>query len=172
MNRHTRFVSIISNRSKKNLESFNLLFNKRLYGNCMSIIRMELDSYIRLYYYQSKCIDREAILESFFNGERLKENSGAYLTDRKLVDFGQNCIGQDAIYNLACNFIHLSKFHDDYDVVWRDGLFKKSVIDVINQHYISNFSYDAAIEDVLVYLPKVMYKIHYHIHRIIGIVLD
>lgn len=94
------------------------------------------------------------------------------MTDRKLVDFGNNEIGQDAIYNLGCNFIHLSKFHDDYDVIWRDDLFKRSVIDVVNQHYISKLNYDAKIEDVLVYLPKVMYKIHYHIHRMIGIILD
>lgn len=74
MNQNEKFISIISKRSNENLKSFNLLFSEKLYGNCMSVIRMELDTYIRLYYFENNCGDRESMLKSFFNGERLKTN--------------------------------------------------------------------------------------------------
>ncbi len=171
MNNNDKFVSIISRRSKENLEAFEMLFDKGIYSICMSIIRMELDSYIRLYYYDRQNMDRESILESFFEGRRLKDRHGKVLTDKKLVEFGEANIGQDAIYALGCNFIHLSKFHDEYDKVWEEPSFKEHIINVINQHYIAQLDQDTNLSEVLQYLPKVMYKIHYHIHRIIGILI-
>ena len=50
MNTVDRFCKILRNRSEENRKSFDVLFRNRLFCNCFSILRQELDSMVRVIY--------------------------------------------------------------------------------------------------------------------------
>lgn len=63
-----------------------------------------------------------------------------------MVDFENNIIGEDAIFDFGCRLIHLSKLHDNLDDVWKDNDLKEHVINVINQHYIAQLDLTSLID--------------------------
>ncbi len=49
-----QFCEIVKKRSEENSKSIKLLYEQKLYGNCISILRQELDSMIRVLFLLSK----------------------------------------------------------------------------------------------------------------------
>ena len=45
-----RFCQLLRKRSEENKNSFEVLFRNRLYGNCFSVLRQELDSMVNVIY--------------------------------------------------------------------------------------------------------------------------
>ena len=43
-----KFCNIVKNRSEENAKTIKLLYENKLYGNCVSILRQELDSMVRV----------------------------------------------------------------------------------------------------------------------------
>lgn len=67
-----KYISLIQNRSEENKIALNLLFAQGLFGNCISILRQELDSFIRVMYLGriSDFDERERLMSQTLSGEK------------------------------------------------------------------------------------------------------
>lgn len=77
------FCNIIRTRSIENQKSFHVLYSNKLWGNCFSILRQELDSLVRVMYllditdlslrdnYMSQTLDGEKWSYVNSNGKKL-----------------------------------------------------------------------------------------------------
>jgi len=50
MEREFKFYKIIKNRSNENKLAFDLLYENKLNGNCIGLLRVELESYMKCIY--------------------------------------------------------------------------------------------------------------------------
>lgn len=102
------FFRIIEARSNENEEALKVLMEKKCYALIGAIIRMELDSLIRVHYFNSANNEvQKDMLDKFF------ANNKWYATDRKMVNMLSNSLGwAKHIYEFCCAFIHLSPYHD------------------------------------------------------------
>jgi hypothetical protein len=95
-----------------------LLYEARLAGQMVAILRQELDSMVRVIYLLAQPSDRRVILiESSVNGEKWsQQNSKRAVTDKEMVDLAQRLQGWTcSVYKFGCAFIHLSALHDYND---------------------------------------------------------
>lgn len=66
-----QFCTLIRNRSLENKKSFDLLYKEKCVSNCISIVRQELDSIIRvIYLLQLKDEIRNCLINQTLNGEK------------------------------------------------------------------------------------------------------
>ena len=70
------FIELIKKRSDENEKSMNALFEQRLIGNCISILRQELDTFIRIIYLglEPNLAERERLMKSTLNGTAVSMN--------------------------------------------------------------------------------------------------
>jgi len=106
--RKTRFVNTVRARSDENERSLNLLIGAECYALTGAILRMELDSLIRVHNYNCSNADtKDCILHGFFEGKKWPS------TDRAMVENMPHIMGwAKHIYDFCCAFIHLSPYHD------------------------------------------------------------
>lgn len=164
-----KFVEIVKSRSKENTDSINLLFEKGIIGNCISILRQELDSFIRVIYL-SKLGDmdeRKRLMQLTINGEQWNEltinGRLRKITDRDMVNFADILFGYiKYVYKFGCGFIHLSSNHNfnsvnpfkslsDYD--------KISIMNYLNQYHNFPLETDLTLDNFKPYLLKVYEKV-------------
>lgn len=114
-----QYISLIKKRSEENEISLKLLFNENLFGNCVSILRQELDSFIRIMYLGriSDFIERERLMAQTLAGEKWTtltvKNKWKPITDSDMVKIANELEGYvQYVYNFGCSFIHLSDFHN------------------------------------------------------------
>ena len=164
-----RFCKILRSRSEENKRSFDVLFRNRLYGNCFSILRQELDSMVRVIYLLniSDLALRESFIRQTLNGQKwsfINHNSKRQnVTDKDMVDLANNLNGwTQNVYKFGCAFIHLSKFHDYLTDDPFQTLSDNEKDDIINQmqnYHFANLSRKSKLNDIIPYLPRVMEKI-------------
>ena len=69
-----KFIELVINRSNENSKAIRNLYNENLIGGCMSILRQELDSFVRIIYLGrvTNPEERSRLMEQTLNGERWK----------------------------------------------------------------------------------------------------
>lgn len=119
LNTKQKYIELIKNRSEENRKSISLLFRQNLIGNCLSILRQELDSFIRLMYLGriSDISERERLMNQTLNGEKWKVQTVNHkwksVTDREMVEKATELKGYiQFVYKFGCAYIHLSDFHN------------------------------------------------------------
>jgi hypothetical protein len=111
-----QFYDIVLRRSQENFKSFELLYQNGLYGNCVSILRQELDSYLRVLFLKV-AHKRTLFMHQTLNGIKwhyFEDGKKHTVTDRMILDsLDWTTSGWERmVYDLGCAFIHLSNFHN------------------------------------------------------------
>lgn len=169
MNNTERFCQLLRNRSNENKKSFEVLFRNRLYGNCFSVLRQELDSMVRVIFLlnETDLGKRDAFIRQTLNGEKWSfiNNNGKRqkITDKDLVDLANNLNGwTQNVYKFGCAFIHLSNFHDyqsENPFKALEDSDKDSIINQLHNYHGAILDRDSSLHDIIHYLPSVMDKI-------------
>jgi hypothetical protein len=110
-----QFCQILEERSAENVSAGQLLFNNRLYGQIISVLRQELDSLVRVVFLLSKDLNTRQyfILQTLQNTKWTLPNSRTVVTDRHMVDLTDRLHGwTNSVYKLGCALIHLSPMVD------------------------------------------------------------
>lgn len=164
-----KFCGILRTRSAENKESFDVLFQNGLYGNCFSVLRQELDSMIRVIFLLNipEIPQRESLIQKTLNGEKWTfinhNNKVQTITDKDMVNIANDLWGwTQNVYKFGCAFIHLSNFHnylteDPFMTLPENE--KSDIINQINNYHFANLNIDSNLNDIIPYLPKVMAKI-------------
>lgn len=112
MNNLKQFCEIVKKRSEENSKSIKLLYEQKLYGNCISILRQELDSMVRVLFLLSQEQEtRQLLIQQTLDNEKWhigrKQIKDFELINNilKLHGWARN------VYMFGCSFIHLSVFH-------------------------------------------------------------
>ena len=116
MNNLEKFCSIVKKRSEENAQSIKLLYENKLYGNCVAILRQELDSMVRVLFLLSQPPNiREQLINQTLNNEKWKIGN-KQIKDFMLVDSVINFHGWARnVYYFECAFIHLSSYSNYFD---------------------------------------------------------
>jgi len=164
-----KFCKILRNRSIENKKSFDVLFANKLYGNCFSVLRQELDSMVRVVYLLniSEIDKRNLLIQKTLNGDKWTfinhNNKVQNITDRDMVDISNELWGwTQNVYKFGCSFIHLSNFHnyltEDPFMALSDTQ-KEDIINQINNYHSANLNLNSSLEEIIPYLPNIMEKI-------------
>ena len=115
----SQFIKLVKNRSEENRLSLNNLYESHLLGNCISILRQEIDTFIRIIYLGrlSSVQERERLITLTFNDEKWNtltiNNKIKNVTDKDMVDIASEVKGYvQYLYKFGCGFIHLSNYHN------------------------------------------------------------
>lgn len=113
------YIALIQKRSEENRQSLQLLFEQQLFGNCVAILRQELDSFVRILYLGRipDAKERERLMHQTLSGEKwtvlTANNKMRQITDKEMVEKATELKGYvHYVYKFGCGFIHLSDFHD------------------------------------------------------------
>lgn len=112
------FCRMVRERSAENATAMRLLFGHRLLAQCMGILRLEVDSMVRvIYLLEASPARRAELLEASASGGLWqRENGKGRVTDREMVELANRLQGWTAsVYKFGCGFIHLSRYHDYND---------------------------------------------------------
>jgi len=169
------FSASIISRSKENNDAFECLYEKQLYGNCISILRQEVDSLIRIFYLLSydDIEDRNLFISMTVSGEKwsLINSNGKrqFITDRDMVELtsSHKLFGwANYVYKFGCSFIHLSRLHN-YGIINPFQTLgdndKKAIISYMNQYHNAGVNENSSLDDFIPYLPKILEKISSHV---------
>lgn len=182
-----KFIQIIKSRSAENSKTIHLLFDNGIIGNCISVLRQELDSFIRVIYLGklNDMSERQRLMNLTINGQEWSEltinGKLRKITDRDMVNFANTLFGYiNYVYKFGCGFIHLSNNHDFENKNPFESLSrydKTSIITYLNQYHNYPFENELTIENFKPYLLKVYEKVSsnmlYHLDEIKeGKVLD
>lgn len=160
------FFKIVLDRSNENKKALDILVGEQCYALVGSIIRMELDSLIRVYYFNNSKPERqEEMLKKFFDGDRWAP------TDRRMIENMPHSLGWARhIYDFCCAFIHLSPYHDwatssDIPNLTREK--RKSIVSEIREQQNDVWGYDTSLvieenfgfEDLILFAPHIFKKL-------------
>lgn len=108
-----RFCNIVKNRSDENAKTIKLLYENKLYGNCVGILRQELDSMIRvLFLLTCEQPKRMMFVKQTLNNEKWHDGKRT-ITDFLLLKNIFRMYGWARnVYLFGCSFIHLSACHN------------------------------------------------------------
>lgn len=165
----SKFISLIKQRSCENKKAFDALYQLQLYGNCLSVVRQELDSLIRVIYLLTipDLHEREVLIHATLNGEKWKRKNSAgkmiIITDKEMVELSEKLNGWTlSVYKFGCSFIHLSQFHDYHIIDPLNALSeieKENIINHINYYHGASLNIKSTINDVIPYLGNILEKI-------------
>jgi len=113
------FYTLLKKRSVDNVKAFNACYETYCFGQCISILRQELDSYMRVLFIES--LDNEENKKLLME-QTLRNKKWVYLTKgglrKKVTDSeifkatSRLNSWESMVYRFGCSFIHLSSFHD------------------------------------------------------------
>ena len=108
-----KFFDIVMARSNENQRALDLLLSSNCHALVGAIIRMELDSLIRVHHFNNADEKtKEILLNNFFNEGEWKFN-GKRIYDSVMLKNMPPLLGwAEHIYAFCCAFIHLSPYHD------------------------------------------------------------
>jgi len=110
---HILYLAVLG-RSLEQLEGFLLLFKEKQYGNCIALLRMQMDSIMR-FFGVLNAEDMHDIANRLANGDQLRnleDKDGKKMRDgylHKLLDKINPGFSHD--YDYACGFVHFSQEH-------------------------------------------------------------
>lgn len=163
------YIDLIKNRSEENSKAINALFAQNLLGNCLSILRQELDSFIRILFLGrlTDISERLRLMNQTLNGKKWTEltanNKWRQVTDRNMVDKSTEIKGYiHYVYKFGCAFVHLSDFHN-YEITNPfDKLDFSEQFDIklyLNQYHGFPKDKDLTVDNVAPLIPSVFKKI-------------
>lgn len=162
-----KFLRQAKSRSSENMESFALLYANGKFGTCISILRMELDTLVRLVYLSFHCPPAEAVrlMTQSVNGEkwsRLNANGKIIkVTDKEMVDLATTIGWERIIYDFGSKLIHLSDYHaygTDDPVVKLPAATRNQMGQYLS-HYHGWSGSQLTFSDIIRHLPDVMTKL-------------
>lgn len=161
-----KFFSIIKSRSDENKKAIDILLNEKCYALIGAIIRMELDSLIRVYYFKSIDVNKqEELLENFFDNKKWIKR------DREMVKQISVKLGWTThIYDFCCAFIHLSPYHDwasSSEIPNLTQEKRSEIVKGIKAQQNKNWGYDPTLEidenftfdDLILFAPHIFMKL-------------
>ena len=159
-----KFCTIVKKRSAENAQSIKLLYENKLYGNCVAILRQELDSMVRVLFLLSQPINiRKQLIKQTLNNEKWKIGK-TQIKDFMLVDSICNLHGWARnVYYFGCAFIHLSSYcnYFDEDIFNKVSKTEKDVIkNFMIQYQEFPVDLDITFETMQPYILKIFDKIN------------
>ena len=161
-----KFYTIIKARSDENEKALALLLEARCYALIGGIIRMELDSLVRVHYFNNTdSKEQNLLLDKFFMGSKWPN------TDRNMVNYLASSLGgAEHIYDFCCAFIHLSPYHDWAslsDVPSLTIAKRHSIVNEIKEQQNDVWGYDTKLninddfkfDDLLLFAPHIFKKL-------------
>lgn len=165
----SQFIGLVKNRSEENRLSLNNLYEDRLLGNCISILRQEIDTFIRIIYLGrlSSVHERERLINLTLNDEKWNvltvNNKMKNITDKDMVDIASEVKGYvQYLYKFGCGFIHLSNYHNYKTENPFDRLSLSEQIDIkfyLHQYHGFPIDSDLTIEIIEPLIPEIFNKI-------------
>ena len=168
-----KFIEIVTKRSIENTSSIMILHNHENYGTCISLLRQELDSLIRVCYLNtlSDNLEITRLINNTINGIEWEKN-GKRIFERKMVNIAShfNSWATD-VYDFGNSFTHLTNFHDykNNDPLRNIDVAKKATI----KQYLKSYhqfpeSLEITFENIIPYIPKVAEKVSNNLNVYIG----
>jgi hypothetical protein len=164
-----KFIELIQKRSKENEESLNDDFLKKRIGKCISTLREELDSFIRVMYLGriSDINERERLIKLTLSGEKwtalTNNNKWKQVTDKDMVNKANELKGYvHYVYKFGCGFIHLSNSHNYETENPFDKLNYSEQFDIIfylHQYHGFPRNQELTVENITPLIPNVFEKI-------------
>lgn len=109
------FTRQVRARSAEHRAALGLLQGAGLHSVGVGLLRLELDSLIRVMYLLA-VVDRRRrvdLIKDSISGRRWRNENGRPVTDRQMVRLASRLKGwAESVYKFGCAFIHLSDFHD------------------------------------------------------------
>ena len=165
-NRREEFYDIVKARSDENEKSLNLLLKAESYALIGAIIRMELDSLIRVHNFNNaNSVKQEKMLDNFFEGKKWPS------TDSVMVGNMPPMLGwAKHIYEFCCAFIHLSPYHDwasNHNIPNLTQEKRKLIVNEIKSQQNEVWGYDPALvidenfdfNDLMPFAPHIFEKL-------------
>jgi hypothetical protein len=176
------YITLIQKRSEENGKAIKLLFEQNLFGNCISILRQELDSFIRIMYLGriSDFGERTRLMSQTLSGEKWSvltaNNKWRSITDKEMVEKASELKGYIYyVYKFGCGFIHLSDFHDYATVNPFDKLDYVEQFDIklyLNQYHGFPRDSELTVDDFSDLIPDVFEKISKNLTCYFGSILN
>ena len=160
-----QFCRILRQRSAENVSAGRLLFQNRLYGQLISVLRQELDSLVRAVFLLSKDLTtrQHFITQTLQNAKWTLPNSRTVVTDRNMVDLTDRLHGwTNSVYKLGCAFIHLSPMADYKNSNPFQQLDQNEIIDIkqhLHNYHGFQLNDDLNMNTVSPYLLRVLDKV-------------
>jgi len=165
------FCRAVEARSEEHRQAMDVALDRGWWAIAGSVLRMELDSMIRVIYLLRRPDRRDRILASCVAGEGFKYGQG-YISDQKMIAVATRDNGWvDAVYEFGNKFVHLTDAHDYAEV---DPLqayeHRGDVIKYLNDEYRGKvpgrrLDDSSTLRDIAAYAPHVLDKITSNLSR-------
>lgn len=162
-----KLSSVIRKRSQEHKSAMSRL--EDMPGIMVSILRMELDSMIRVIFLLSKddLSERERLSDQTMRGEIWRtltiNNKSSKVLDKDMVELANELQGWTrSVYKFGCAFIHLSSFHDYSEKNPFDSLTdseKKDILSHMRHYHGGPSSENPTFDELAKYFPSVFDKI-------------
>jgi hypothetical protein len=162
------YKKIVLQRLDENRKSFELLFGIKHYGNCISIMRQELDQVIKLLYLlNSTTNEQKQFIESSINNRKWfkvnRDNTKDYITEEVLTTYSETLNGWDkSIYEFGLAFGSLA---NTFNYGTRDPIKsigendKDKIYQYIYEYHNKDFPKDYDLSKLILELPTILNKI-------------
>lgn len=161
-----KFLNLLEKRSNENRETISLLMRNHLLGNAISVLRQEIDTFIRVIYLaQLSDFDfREELMERTLRGDKWTEKGKRKrIADREMVEVANDLKGYvQYAYKFGCSFIHLSDFHNYSEKNPFENLPIEEYNDIafyLNHYHGYPLNLKLSIENVSYLIPDIFDKI-------------
>lgn len=168
MQNHQLFLRQVRARTDEHKQSFELLYDAGHFGVCISIVRQEIDSLMRVAYLWAPETPIEHVrmlIECSINsGEWMITRSDGKIvrvTDRTMLEDALTEGWEGAAYDFGCRLIHLSNAHSykERDPTRSVSLEQRREIAHYLRAYHEFQGEDVSMSDVISYLPRVFEKV-------------
>lgn len=159
-----QFIEIVIDRSNENISSILTLHSQEKYGTCISLLRQELDSLIRVCYLNNlKDNDEiERLINKTINGIEWEKN-GKRIFDRTMVNIAsQHNSWAAEVYDFGNSFTHLTNYHDykkNDPLKNLEETKRMTVKQYLKSYHQFSESLEITFENVIPYIPKVANKV-------------
>jgi hypothetical protein len=173
------YKKIIIQRLDENRKSFELLFGIKHYGNCISIMRQELDQVIKLLYLlNSTKNEQKQFIESSINNHKWykvnSDNTKDYITEDILTTYSETLTGWDkSIYEFGLAFGSLATTfnygtrdpikgigENDKDKIY------KYIVEYHNKDFPKNYDLGILILELPTILNKISIQLQNYVERL------
>ncbi|MEU8061681.1 hypothetical protein [Microbispora bryophytorum] len=159
------FCRAVKARSREHHEAMHVALERGWWAIAGCVLRMEIDSLIRVIYLLKKRNERKSILESWVAGKGFSRGRG-YIADRDMIKIATRVNDWvNAAYEFGNKFVHLTDAHDYAEVDPFPGYeYKDEIIEYLNKYHQGKVDGHAledssTLRDVAAYVPHVLDKI-------------
>ena len=162
------YKQLINHRLEENWKSFNLLFNMKHYGNCISILCQELDQMISILFVLNRNeYERNHLINLSANSHRWyfldENNKKIYVVEKDLIAYADSLKGwEKSIYEFGLSFQKLSI---NFNYLLKDPIQgmsemeRKQISDYIQEYHDKSFPDTFGILELVPLLEKIFTSI-------------